>query len=223
MFNYFDVRSFFILGSWLLVAIVAIRGMSWLEKYTGSPEYKGKAGEKKVSALHHRQLDKSVYRIIDDVTIEWPDKKGTSQIDHLIFSRYGIFVIETKNYSFLMEGQREHRKWAIIRGRYRKFIDNPFQQNIGHMKTLLAKYHIPFSLMHSIVVFSGKGRFIHRVPPGASYLSTYIRDIRKHDRVLLTDEEVEAIYKRVLNDRMTPGKDTDRIHLKNIARNYGKS
>ncbi len=40
--------------------------------------------------------DKKQYHIIDNVTIS-NDQKGTTQIDHIVISKYGIFVIETKN------------------------------------------------------------------------------------------------------------------------------
>ena len=55
---------------------------------------KGKVGEKVVaSKLDH--LPKDQYRVLNNVTI--PTPKGSSQIDHLVVSIYGIFVIETKN------------------------------------------------------------------------------------------------------------------------------
>ncbi|WP_353885483.1 nuclease-related domain-containing protein [uncultured Treponema sp.] len=37
------------------------------------------------------------YRIINDVLLK--TCRGITQIDHVVLSEYGIFVIETKNYS----------------------------------------------------------------------------------------------------------------------------
>ena len=60
------------------------------------PKVKGILGEKSV-ALFLSKLDPKKYRVFHDLYI--PTAKGkTTQIDHLIISRYGIFVIETKNY-----------------------------------------------------------------------------------------------------------------------------
>jgi restriction system protein len=56
---------------------------------------KGWIGEKVTSAGMWAFLDKDIYRRIDDVIV--PASNGTTQIDHVIVSVYGIFVIETKN------------------------------------------------------------------------------------------------------------------------------
>ena len=56
---------------------------------------KGKIGENKVSRALCANLDKE-YCFLNDVII--PDNiGGTTQIDHIVLSPYGIFVIETKN------------------------------------------------------------------------------------------------------------------------------
>ena len=42
-------------------------------------------------------LDKEKYTLLNDCTL--PDEENlTTQIDHILLSPYGIFVIETKNY-----------------------------------------------------------------------------------------------------------------------------
>lgn len=43
------------------------------------------------------QLDTEEYIVLHDLLL--PYKDGTTQIDHVIISPYGIFVIETKNYT----------------------------------------------------------------------------------------------------------------------------
>jgi hypothetical protein len=40
-------------------------------------------------------LDSEIYHSINNVTI--PTANGTTLIDHIIVSKYGIFVVETKN------------------------------------------------------------------------------------------------------------------------------
>ena len=62
-----------------------------------SPKMKGMIGE---SSVRHKlsKLDPKEYTVLHDLMIQRPDEK-TSQIDHVVISRYGVFVIETKNYS----------------------------------------------------------------------------------------------------------------------------
>ncbi len=56
---------------------------------------KGWLGEKQTQFLLWLGLDKNIYRRCHDVII--PAKSGTTQIDHILVSVYGIFVVETKN------------------------------------------------------------------------------------------------------------------------------
>ena len=56
---------------------------------------KGLIGEKTIASLLYF-LDKSKYKVINNVVPK--NNEITSQIDHLIISDFGIFVIETKNY-----------------------------------------------------------------------------------------------------------------------------
>lgn len=66
---------------------------------------KGKLGEAKVSHIVGR-LPKEDYVVLDDLMLT--NKYGsTTQIDHVVVSRYGIFVIETKNYKGLDLRPRE--------------------------------------------------------------------------------------------------------------------
>ena len=58
-------------------------------------DLKGAIGEQNV-ALRLRSLDKSKYKVINNVVLQVGEY--TSQIDHIVISDYGVFVIETKNY-----------------------------------------------------------------------------------------------------------------------------
>jgi len=70
-----------------IVAVIAI--------ILKSPWFKGWIGELQVNLITKFSLDKNVYRLIKNVTI--PTNGGTTQIDHVIVSRFGVFVVETKN------------------------------------------------------------------------------------------------------------------------------
>jgi len=60
-----------------------------------TPFMKGVFGELIVNLAAKFFLDKEKYHLFKNVTL--PTEDGTTQIDHVIVSRYGIFVIETKN------------------------------------------------------------------------------------------------------------------------------
>ena len=71
-----------------------------------APELKGMFGESLVNLATTIALDDRIYKQLNNVTL--PLKNGGStQIDHVIVSIYGIFVIETKNYQGMIFGSPE--------------------------------------------------------------------------------------------------------------------
>lgn len=72
-----------------------IRGMS-VEMFWGL-QFTGWFGELKTVIATRLFLPSSDYVDINNVTIR--TRRGTTQIDHVIISRYGVFVVETKNMS----------------------------------------------------------------------------------------------------------------------------
>ena len=75
-----------------------------------SPWAKGQIGELLVRLFAHWQLDKQTYRRLHNVTLNTPD--GTTQIDHVFLSPYGIFVLETKNMSGWIFGSEKQAQWT---------------------------------------------------------------------------------------------------------------
>jgi len=83
-----------ILGAFLPVMLVSILILSVLYFFK-SPWFKGFAGEMLVHIYAKIHLSRDKYHVLRNVTL--PTADGTTQIDHIIVSEYGVFVIETKN------------------------------------------------------------------------------------------------------------------------------
>lgn len=66
--------------------------------------FKGILGESKVNLGYWLLLDNKIYHRMNNVTLPLASG-GSTQIDHIIVSRYGIFVIETKNYKGWIFGE----------------------------------------------------------------------------------------------------------------------
>ena len=62
-----------------------------------TPWFKGFFGELIVRLSARLLLDPNECRAIHNVTLKTLD--GTTQIDHVFVSRFGVFIVETKNYS----------------------------------------------------------------------------------------------------------------------------
>lgn len=140
----------FMILSWMAVIAFVI----WIK--TSFPYLKGNRGEKLVSKTLEK-LDSKEYSVFHDVYV--PTKKGTSQIDHVVVCRKGIFVLETKNYSGWIIGNENSQHWTqVIYHRKERFY-NPTWQNFGHIQALKEYIgentiqNVPF---FSIIVFSNE-------------------------------------------------------------------
>ena len=90
---------------WIVLLFVAITLVKFFK-----PFLKGKIGEFAVSTHVKLYLDKENYILLNDCTL--PDEQNqTTQIDHILLSPYGIFVIETKNYKGWIFGHENSEEW----------------------------------------------------------------------------------------------------------------
>ncbi|WP_428746064.1 nuclease-related domain-containing protein, partial [Sulfurimonas sp.] len=75
-----------------------------------SPFGKGLLGEMLVNFAANIRLDKQKYYLIKNVTL--PTEDGTTQIDHIVVSEFGIFVVETKNMKGWIFGDEKQKNWT---------------------------------------------------------------------------------------------------------------
>ena len=126
----------------------------FFERFTKA-NIKGVIGEG-VSRLFFMGLDTNEYKVLHNITLQNTEGK-TTQIDHIIVSIYGVFVVETKNYQGWIYGNEIDRQWTQVIYKKRQQFYNPIKQNQGHIKALkgmLPEYkNIPFI---SIINFSPK-------------------------------------------------------------------
>ncbi|MDR6677228.1 hypothetical protein J2W58_001414 [Pseudomonas psychrotolerans] len=101
-----------------------------------SPWIKGYLGELLVRLFAQWRLDKQTYRRLNNVTLPTPD--GTTQIDHVVLSRYSIFVVETKNMSGWIFGSERQAQWTQKLYKRTFKFQNPLRQNYKHLKALEA-------------------------------------------------------------------------------------
>ena len=89
---------------WWLIPLFLI--ISFLK----SPTFKGWFGEKMVEKAANRKLPHDSYHDLQNVTLATDE--GSTQIDHIYVSRFGIFVVETKNYKGWIYGKVKDAKWT---------------------------------------------------------------------------------------------------------------
>lgn len=181
-----------------------------------SERNKGKKAEVKLAKFLERNLDSTEYYLFQDVTV--PAFKGrTTQIDIVIISVFGIFVIENKDFSGTIFGKKEEPYWIQVfnKEKYFKF-KNPIHQNFGHIKALQNLLNIPFENFFSIVVFSESAKFgdfisDDVVSPGESLFL-----VREKNKVIFSLKEVVTFVSKLKSERMEPGLETNKKHIETI-------
>lgn len=161
------------------------------------PKIKGFFGEK-VVAICLSKLDKRKYKVINDVLISMKSGK-TSQIDHVVVSIYGIFVIETKNYKGWIFGQENSNQWTqVIYNRKENFL-NPVRQNKGHVQALQELLSdFPSNIYIPIVTFGVKATLKEvNVDSEVVYTPKLVKTIHKYKKKVLSVEDMEDIYSRI--------------------------
>jgi hypothetical protein len=99
------------------------------------------------------------YRIYHDLYVP-NGEGGTSQVDHVVTSPYGIFVIETKHYQGWIFGKENQRYWTQTIYKQKEKLFNPIWQNYGHIQAI--KEYInknDFNYIYSIIAFSQQSTF----------------------------------------------------------------
>lgn len=191
----------------LLLVLVGV-GLSLLK----TPSVKGQLGEKKVQIVTSLLLDRNQYRRIDNVTI--PVRDGTTQIDHVIVSIYGIFVIETKNIKGWIFGGSHQREWTQVLYRKSYKFQNPLRQNFFHVKSLQDALGIPSTSIRSVIVFAGDVQFKSEMPDNVIYAAKLPAYIRSFKQPVFTEDECQSLSDRIQSARLPATRVTQRDHVK---------
>ncbi|MHA6482134.1 NERD domain-containing protein [Paenibacillus sp. strain BS8-2] len=179
-----------------------------------SPKLKGMIGEFSIRAKLKR-LNPNEYTVLHDIMIKQSDGK-TAQIDHLVVSRYGVFVIETKNYTGWIVGNEKSEYWTQVIYKRKEKLYNPIRQNYGHIKALenvLEDDSIPFI---SIIAFSTRANLkLEQMSTEVVYSTQLVSTINKYKVELLADEHKRNILK-VLSSKLIKGNKERKQHVKDI-------
>ncbi len=176
---------------------------------------KGKAGEKTVSRKLSR-LPKDKYKVLNDIMLATP--KGTTQIDHIVVSICGVFVVETKNYQGWIYGGEESEYWTQnIYGHKHQFY-NPILQNAGHVRALrrtLSEYEslpiIPIVAFSNIAYLRVSFRNKNVI-----YWNRLVRFITQFKEYRISSEQVNDIYAKLLSVQIEESKENKKRHIRNI-------
>jgi restriction system protein len=171
---------------------------------------KGWLGELQGTLAKKLFLDSSEYVDVNSVTL--PIENGTTQIDHIIVSRYGVFVVETKNMDGWIFGDEKSPNWTqSLYGKKFQF-QNPLHQNYRHTRTLSEFLGIEHEKVFSVVMFWGEVEFRTTMPPNV-LSSGYASYIKSKSSVIFSDTEVQDMVVAIQNGMAPIGLVTRREHV----------
>jgi predicted RNA-binding Zn-ribbon protein involved in translation (DUF1610 family) len=180
---------------------------------------RGWSGEQKAALWMWLSLDADVYRRFHDIII--PAKNGTAQIDHLLVSKYGIFIIETKNRNGWIFGSEDQKTWTqVVFGKKYQF-QNPIHQAYRQKKTLAEFLDISVSKVHVVIYFNGDCKFKTPMPGNVrnSGLASYIES---HKQEILNSEERERILQK-MQKHLAESTLTKADHLKSLKERHNST
>ena len=208
------------MNSIILISIIVIFVV--LRVWYSSPKNIGKFGEKRVAI----KLDwlSNEYITLNDILL--PTNYGTTQIDHIVVSPYGIFVIETKNYKGRIFGHENSDEWVqSLLGKKRLWgwsseqykLRNPIRQNVAH--TLAVKAILKevgnFPII-PIVAFSDRAE-LHITTPNHIVINwSYLRStIMMYRAQCILQEDIQLIVNKLSAANITADGSIEN-HVRNI-------
>ena len=194
---------------WVFLLII---GLNILKMFM--PKIKGHAGEGLVNFATALRLDSKVYHLIKDVTV--PSKNGTTQIDHVIVSKFGVFVIETKNYKGWIFANAKDRQWTQVHFKQKHRFQNPLRQNYGHICALSELLDLPKEKIVGVVCFMGDAKFKTKIPEGVFIQGSYITHIKSFKKPVFSDAEVSDLIQQIESGRLERGFKTNRGHVQQL-------
>jgi hypothetical protein len=178
---------------------------------------KGWLGEVQCTLAKKLFLNSAVYFDVNNVTI--PTSNGTTQIDHIIVSQHGIFVVETKNIEGWIFGDAKSPAWTqSLFGKKFKF-QNPLHQNYRHIKTLSEFLSIEEDKFHSLVMFTSDCTFKNELPSNVMNHG-YIPYIKSKTQVLFSASEVQEIISAIKTGMKPKTWATKREHIAGLTNRF---
>lgn len=180
---------------------------------------RGWFGEKKTAFNMWLSLESGTYHRFHNVII--PSKNGTTQIDHLLVSAYGLFIVETKNKKGWIFGSGDQPKWTqSIYGKKYSF-QNPLRQTFRQKKVLSEYLGLDESSIQSVVFFVGDCKFKTQLPENVlnARLGKYIKRFKSP---IISPLEIERIVVQ-LQRHVRESSLTNKDHVRSLRERHSST
>ena len=179
-------------------------------------EKKGDVGEQIVKVAVLSKLDAAQYRHFSNLIIPAPN--GTTQIDNIVVSPFGVFVIEAKYFQGWIFGGAKQEKWTHTLSRFEKYaFANPIRQNYGHIKALARLLRQPESRFHSVIVFAHRNcQLKTELPANVCLQHNFIEYIQSFTKNLIDDAALARIHAVLQQPEWQATEDKKAAHVERL-------
>jgi len=180
---------------------------------------KGEVGERRAVRMLRRSLDEDQFTVLSDLIL--PAFRGTTQIDVVVISRYGLWVIEVKNFDGWLFASPTDKQWTQVLYREKNRFQNPLHQNYKHLKAIEAVTGVHHRGMKNIVLFIGPAKFKTEQPDGVYRGFKELHRALKHETHLrFTDPDVKHIVEALLAADVANEKSATKTHIQRLQANH---
>ena len=141
------------------------------------------------------------FRIVNNMMFH--DGVKSVQIDHVVVTNSGIFVIETKNYAGRIYGDEDSDFWTqvLAYGKVKNKLYNPISQNKGHIYSLRKASPLLASInFQSIVVFTGGSQLMMKTTtPIVRPIAVKKTVVKKSSTQSIDETTAEKVYQELLS------------------------
>jgi hypothetical protein len=186
-----------------------------------SPAFQNR-GEALLSRVAKANFGSPDYHLMNHVTLQLKD--GTTQVDHILVSRFGVFVIETKDYKGWIFANANQDNWTQVLFNAKFKFQNPIRQNFRHVCAVQELLDfLPPGAVKSAVVFTGEAEFKTEVPQGVFTLSEFIGYVRGQTSEVMSLNRVQFCVGRLETARLAISGKTDVEHVESLQRRRGRA
>ena len=209
--------SLYIVGALLLGIFVGFRwasgaGFGYRRSFQNS-------GEELLSIEIQENFAPPDYHLMNHVTVRIGD--GTTQIDHILISKAGVFVIETKDFRGWIFASRDHEYWTQVLFHKKSRFQNPIHQNARHVRAVRELLDfLPPETVQSAVVFTGDADFKTEMPNGVFTIEEFLEHVHQQTTEVMTANRMQFCVGRLETNRLSITHETDVEHVEYLQRRY---
>ena len=136
------------------------------------------------------------WHLLNNITLEYHN--STTQIDHVLVSRYGIFVIETKHYKGWIFCEEKAKEWTQVIYSWKNKFQNPLHQNYKHLRAVQESLNfLPPENILGLVIFTGEAEFMSPIPKGVHSVYTLVEYLKTLNTEVISENRMQFCIGRL--------------------------